>query len=143
MFCNFFYFKCTSFLCNFPLGLGQTASVFFVMAVTLERFLYVKFPIKSRSWCSWGKARRVAVGIFIFSILYNIPRWWEYSSQCVWWPDDQEFIYRIRFRLRNNPTYALLYINFMFLIFIQIIPFTTISILNLIIYREVGVCVHA
>jgi hypothetical protein len=113
--------------------------VYFVLAISLERLLCVKFPLKARRWCSNTRARNLSLGIITFAILYNIPRWWEVESRCVWWPDDQEYILRIRFLNEFNSLHTQLYIHIMSFVFIQGIPFFTLVLVNIITYREVGI----
>ncbi len=117
---------------------GHTGSVYFVLAISLERLLCVKYPLKARRWCSYARARKLSLGIITFAILYNIPRWWEVESRCVWWPDDQEYILRIRFLNKKYSLHTQLSVG-MYFFFIQGIPFCALVLSNIVIYREVSI----
>ena len=59
----------------FPVCLTTTsASVFLIVTVTVERFLFLYHPISSRSWCTRRAARRVVAVVWLVSVLVNIPR---------------------------------------------------------------------
>ncbi|XP_022247765.1 type-1B angiotensin II receptor-like [Limulus polyphemus] len=49
------------------------ASVFNLMAVTLERFVVIVFPIKSRSLCTMGNCKQLVVVVWIVSLLLSLP----------------------------------------------------------------------
>ena len=49
------------------------------MAVTIERYMAVCHPFKAKSTFTCRKATCTAVCIVFFSVLYNLPRWWEYQ----------------------------------------------------------------
>ena len=54
--------------------IAQTCSVYVTMAVTIERYLAVCWPLKARSICTIGKAKTVIVSVAGFAVIYNIPR---------------------------------------------------------------------
>lgn len=63
---------------TFPIGMiAQTASVYMTFIVTLERYIAVCHPLKARALCTYGRAKIYFIGCIIFSVLYNIPRFWE------------------------------------------------------------------
>lgn len=47
------------------------------MLITLERYLAITFPIRSRSWFTRTKAKLQVVAVLIYASLLNVPR---YSS---------------------------------------------------------------
>lgn len=54
--------------------IAQTGSAYLTMAVTIERYMAVCWPLKARFVCTIGKAKLVVACVAAFAILYNIPR---------------------------------------------------------------------
>ncbi|XP_023222808.1 cholecystokinin receptor type A-like [Centruroides sculpturatus] len=53
--------------------LSAFASVFNLSAVTLERFVVIVFPIRSRSLCTVSNCKKLMVGVWILSLLLAAP----------------------------------------------------------------------
>lgn len=53
--------------------LSAFASVFNLSAVTLERFVVIVFPIRSRSLCTVSNCKKLMIGIWILSLLLASP----------------------------------------------------------------------
>lgn len=116
---------------------AQTASVYLTLTVTLERYVAVCHPLRARALCTYGRARIYVVVIIIFSICYNIPRFFEVDLSEY---DDSEFgfVYCITASdLRADERYINIYIHWLYLIFIYFIPFLSITYFNSMIYRQV------
>ncbi|XP_065201040.1 FMRFamide receptor isoform X2 [Planococcus citri] len=123
----------------FPIGMiSQTVSVYLTLIVTLERFVAVCHPLQARSLCTCGRARLYVIVVIIFSVCYNITRFWEVDIlECKHILYDVS-IYRVYpSKLRNNTLYIKIYIHWMYLIFMYFIPFGFLSVLNTAIYRQV------
>ena len=59
----------------YPVALtAQTCSAYLTMAVTVERYLAVCWPLKARSICTIGKAKTAIGSVAGFAVIYNIPR---------------------------------------------------------------------
>ncbi|XP_063708195.1 FMRFamide receptor [Culicoides brevitarsis] len=133
---NIWYPKLTLFV--FPLAMvAQTASTYLTITVSFERFLVVYFPLQSRRWLNYERARIYVILILLFSFIYNIPRFFEPMLI-----EDQNPIFGNIYciagtALRNNVIYINFYIHWMYLIFISVIPFTTLSFFNIMIYRQI------
>merc|ERR1712016_192202 len=54
----------------------QTGSVYLTIAVTLERFVAVCLPFRSRSLCTYGRARYGVILVALCATVYNLPRFW-------------------------------------------------------------------
>ena len=54
--------------------IAQTGSAYLTMAVTIERYMAVCWPLKARFICTIGKAKLSLACVAAFAILYNIPR---------------------------------------------------------------------
>jgi hypothetical protein len=120
----------------------QTGSVYLTMAVTLERFVAVCLPFRSRSLCTYGRSRYGVIFVALFSIIYNLPRFWE-----VQWitydprinSTDIAITEVVPTALRRHPTYISVYYTWAYLIFMFVIPFSCLAIFNLLIYRQVRI----
>ena len=75
--CNLF--PPVSLVC-FPLSLiAYFGSVWSCVAIAIDRFLAVRWPLKVRLWCTRKRARRILLIIFTSAILFNIPAFFEFT----------------------------------------------------------------
>ncbi|KAG5887004.1 hypothetical protein JTB14_003682 [Gonioctena quinquepunctata] len=123
----------------FPIALvAQTASVYLTLTVSLERFVAVCHPLRARSLCTYGRARIYVIGILIFSAMYNLPRFWEATLQEEWSGKHNVTIYcPQQSEFRDDPTYQTIYIHWLYLICMYLLPFGSLAVLNACIYRQV------
>lgn len=62
-----------------PVGwTSQTAIIWITTAIAIDRYLIISRPLQNNTWCTVKTTRRLILGIFLASILYNIPRWPHY-----------------------------------------------------------------
>uniref|UniRef100_A0A0K0CX04 G_PROTEIN_RECEP_F1_2 domain-containing protein n=1 Tax=Angiostrongylus cantonensis TaxID=6313 RepID=A0A0K0CX04_ANGCA len=63
----------------YPLNLiMQTCSVYTMLVITFERWTAVCRPLQVRVWCTPKKSRLAVLCIFVFAVLYNFARFFEY-----------------------------------------------------------------
>lgn len=55
----------------------QMSTVWLTVLVSLERYVAICFPLKAAVVCTMTKARRAVAAIYVVSIVYNIPRYFE------------------------------------------------------------------
>jgi hypothetical protein len=58
-------------------------SVLITVALTIERFLFIKFPMKATSYCLPEYARRIILILFVFATLFRIPMYQFYDAKLV------------------------------------------------------------
>ncbi|XP_050734293.1 FMRFamide receptor-like [Eriocheir sinensis] len=127
----------------FPLALiAQTGSVYLTVTVTIERYIAVCRPLRARLLCTYGRAKVYVMCVAIFSIVYNLPRFWEVSTkECIISKDESMRIV-IPTVLRRNPFYIEIYIMWLYLLVMYLVPFLCLMIFNFFIYREVRAANH-
>lgn len=138
-----YYYRVYPFLAPvvYPLAvIAQTVSVYLTLTVTLERFVAVCHPLQARSLCTYGRARLYVLLIIIFSILYNLSRFWEVKLEQEYLVQYNVTVYiPLPSSLRSNQIYISVYIHWLYLLFIYFLPFSCLAVLNAAIYRQVSV----
>lgn len=125
--CEFFW-KTT--LVSYPISLAaQTSSVWTCVAITVDRYLAVKYPLKTRVWCSTSRAKLVLSVIATVSFVYKIPSLFELTLD--------ECGRLVPTSLRTSGLYIILYNTYGYLLLLIIIPWTTMIVLNVIVIRAV------
>ena len=123
----------------YPVGLiAQSSSVYLTLLVTVERYIAVCSPLTARSVCTYGRARSCVLLISLAALLYNIPRFLEVT----WVSTYDELSRENRTEvtptpLRQNPMYISIYITWLYLVVMYIVPFVSLALLNLRIYVQI------
>ncbi|XP_052751320.1 FMRFamide receptor-like [Galleria mellonella] len=115
---------------------AQTMSVYLTLIVTVERWVAVCHPFRAKALCTSSRARWYVLGTAAFALAYNAPKFFEaevYTSI-----DDGELIYCVKpdWEFRTEA-YVAIYIHWMYLIVMYIIPFSALAALNACIVRQV------
>ena len=109
----------------------QTIAIWMMVGVTIDRFVYVCWPLRARAFFTPTRRKLLACCIFIGGFLYNLPRCFE---SCIWRMHDTcsnfthtEMIYRAEF---NSDAYLFTYIYGMYLVFLYIAPLVGLAYMN-------------
>uniref|UniRef100_A0A914CU50 G-protein coupled receptors family 1 profile domain-containing protein n=1 Tax=Acrobeloides nanus TaxID=290746 RepID=A0A914CU50_9BILA len=125
--CHFFW---RSSLVTYPISLiAQTASVWTCVAITVDRFLAVKYPLHMRVWCTPRCAMVVLGCIAMISVVYKLPSVFELGLD--------ECGRLMTTQLRKHPLYIIFYISYGNLLLLLMIPWIVIIVLNVIIVKAV------
>uniref|UniRef100_A0A7E4VLB2 G_PROTEIN_RECEP_F1_2 domain-containing protein n=1 Tax=Panagrellus redivivus TaxID=6233 RepID=A0A7E4VLB2_PANRE len=109
----------------YPVSLmAQTGSVWTCVAITVDRFLAVKYPLHMRLWCTPQKAICALCCITGLSILYKIPSIFELKL------DENGRVHKTE--LRDNRLYILLYNTYGNVLILFVIPWVIIIALNVV-----------
>ena len=132
------FWKCLVWL--IPLSnVLRTGNIYFTLALTIERYFAICKPFlfhaKKLSY------KLVTVGVIIFSIAFNIPKFLEYQ-----WKIEQENVngtiisqYGISATdMRNNWYYATAYILWCDILFLGFVPFFSLIYLNTLVIKEMS-----
>lgn len=105
--------------------------------ISLERYIAVCHPLKAKSFCTKARTKLAIILIVVLAVLYNISRYFEIS---VGENEDEEygvFYYAYASSLRRNELYLSIYIHWLYCIFMNLIPLSSITFFNVMIYRQV------
>jgi len=119
-----------------PIGFGfvhitRVGSVLMTLSVTIERFFAIVYPLRRRSLTG-----PLIIASCIFSVVYNLPRFAEFEMTHINVTDHlNQTIERVQVvptSLRINSLYVQIYVVWMKLFIIELIPYITILVLNTI-----------
>lgn len=134
--------------------IGMTGSIYLTVAITIERYFTVCHPyfMFSKSWPSII----YILPIVLFSIIYNLPKFLELEVTKIIprtgnsttnetliediYNESLEVVAKTKIEptaLRLNPVYIKIYLIYMNFIIHGIIPFITLILMNINIYRKV------
>jgi len=117
--------------------LGQITSTYLTIAITLERFVAVHWPLKARTMCTIQTARITTVLIFVFSVLYGTPIYFSVYAAKVPTPSEMKQKYKIAVTALVNTYEYQIYYYWGFFICSFLIPLITLIIFNTAIYIRV------
>ncbi len=60
----------------------QAFASYMVLAVTLHRYVIVAKPLKANLWMNKRNTAALVLGLFLFSVAFNIPRFFELHVEC-------------------------------------------------------------
>ena len=132
------YYDASPYIIAFVLPLAwtsQTSTIWMVVLIALDRCIIVSQPLKSGIICTPKNAKTAVVVLTISALLFNAPKWPHYCL--VGFPEEHNnstttFISHIAFNnnLWNPELYRKIYHISLTLIFLFIIPFSMLIILN-------------
>ena len=115
----------------FPLALVcEMGTIYLTLLVTLNRYVSVCLPYQANDVCSPKNARIHVVLVWIFSFLYNIPRFFEYEIVEHISLDNQTFRSADPSEMAQTSLYKILYSNIMYSVVMFLVPLTILCILN-------------
>ncbi|CAG4928090.1 unnamed protein product [Colias eurytheme] len=119
-------------------NVAQTMSVYLTLIVTVERWVAVCHPFRAKSLCTSSRARWYVLGTATFAFIYNAPKFFEAEVVPEGAPELGEVIYCVQADMDfRTDTYVAVYIHWMYLVVMYIVPFSALAALNACIVLQV------
>lgn len=120
-------------LATYPLlFVGQTATIWFTILIAATRYVIVCHPTWGTLYCSLNTTRRCVVAVVIFSITYNVPRYFETTVQTERGRDDGEVLYFLNHTaLGENAVYNFIYMDVLYYVLGFVLPLLLLSFFNI------------
>ncbi len=113
---------------------SQTATIWLVMLLAIDRFLIVSYPLKAKIFGRPKTARYSIIIMTIFAVLFNSPRWVHYYFVAfkTGIRSNVTFVSHMSFELEgwNEEIYSKIYHIGLTIVFLFIIPLLVLIILN-------------
>lgn len=122
--------------------MASTGTNYLTVLVTVNRYISVCKPYDASSLCSIPNARKQVIVVWIFAVLFNIPRCLEYDivevcSRPLVVPlsssEDFEGVLQLKLVqtwLTSNRVYQLVYVNVLYFLIIYLVPLLSLVVLN-------------
>ena len=115
----------------------QLYAIYLTCAVTIDRFIYLRWPLKAESICTIKSTIRITFAILLFCTIYNLPRWFEVESSLQVSKRTNMTYYQARpTELALNPWYRQIFMRYCSLIFVYGLPFSVLLIVNIGIIKK-------
>ncbi|KAK7493771.1 hypothetical protein BaRGS_00014912, partial [Batillaria attramentaria] len=128
----------------YPLSLAaQMGSIYTCVAFTIERFIAVCRPLHAANTCTKSRAKRAILLIFLWSMLYNVPRYFHYEIQSVYDNETGQHVARMtESEFGRDEVFQHVYIIYFQLFFMFLLPFLIILVLNTALVRAIKRSFH-
>ena len=112
-------------------SIAQTAAVWLVVVVTADRYIAICRPLHAPQYSTISRIRRAVLVVWIFSILYNLPRFFEREIHSVFDNSTNTTSVRVeKTELRENKVYLLVYKTIFFFMLRFFIPLSLLAFFN-------------
>ncbi|EFO87031.1 hypothetical protein GCK72_017203 [Caenorhabditis remanei] len=113
---------------------AKTASLYIMVVITVERWIAVCRPLQVHIWCTFKNSVRIVIAIIAFSIILNLPKFFEYqigySDSLGYWPK------RGILDAEEHWWYYITYFIFISVIFDYLLPFVIMFVANMKVINE-------
>ena len=116
----------------FPFAqMSLTGTVWLTVLVTLNRYVSVCKPYEVSQLCSKRQARRHVIVITLFSIIYSVPKFFEYTIGPKRNPHRNIWVYHAwPTAMGKNAIYRIVYSNIIYFLLVYILPLVILMTLN-------------
>ena len=113
----------------YPLALiAQTATIWLTVAFTLERYVAVCLPLKSTRNSGATRARVVITLVSSASLVYNLPRWFDFRPVHVTSTDTNTTLLTVEYC--QGALYTQIYFSWLYALVMCVLPLAILAVFN-------------
>jgi hypothetical protein len=110
----------------------QLFSIYLTCAVTVDRWIYLLYPLKAEHLCTIKRTLITIFCIFLFCVLFTLPRWFEVTYDKRIDPKTNlTFYYAKSTAFGNNKLIMIILRYYLYIIHVYGIPFTVLLVVNI------------
>ena len=107
----------------------QLYEIYLTCAVSVVRFICLMYPCKVKKICSIKNTLTSIILIFVFCLVYNLPKWFEVESYAVLTSNNRT-IYQARQTNFAKSPLKLIISKYAYIVFVYGLPFATLTTVN-------------
>lgn len=108
---------------SYPLVfIGQMATIWLTVLIAASRFIAVCLPYRASVYCNLPITKRGVIAVLVFSVLYNLPRFFETEMVTLMTKKNVTRHLPNRTRMGNDVWYKLIYFDILYYIFTFVLP---------------------
>ena len=112
--------------------MAQSATVWVTVLITINRFINVCVPLRASQRCTITKVKIQMAVVFLFAILYNIPKFVEFQVEQVATDNGSSLATHVYVtRHWFDYAYQLMYNTVLYAIFNSVVPICILALLNI------------
>ena len=113
-------------------SIAQTCAVWLVVILTTDRYIAICRPLHACQYSTRSRARRAVIVVWVLSVIYNLPRFFERNIVAVTDPVSNVTTLNVcKSALRKNVAYILIYKTILFFIVRFFVPLSALAYLNM------------
>ena len=113
------------FYCLFPLVYFlRLIDTWLIVLLTIDRYIAVRHPLHAQRLCTYPRAAKNIVALFLIAFFFSIPRFFEYELTT-----ENSFGFKASIFAKNH-NYTITYRIIIFFIFMYLVPMTLLIVLN-------------
>ena len=118
--------------------IAQMLSIWLVLLISAERFVAICYPLRASRMCSLNRIRFLILLILMMSILFNIPKFFEFRPKEIYQQSlNLTFVEVGATPLRTDPVYRYLYNTALYCLVIYAVPLSTLTVFNVKLVKEI------
>lgn len=114
----------------------QLYAIYLTVAVTIDRWIYVTWPLKADTICTMKNTFRAVVLIFTFCFIYNLPRWFEIESFAQISASNRTFYQARTTQFGRNYIFNQIMRKYGYIVFVYGLPFGILLFVNIGIVKK-------
>ncbi len=118
-------------------SIAQTCEVWIVVLVSADRYLAICKPLQAPRYSTMSRMRKAAFLAYVLSILYNLPRFWEFKTTHTFDPSTNKTVVISVGSLWYNKLYYIIYKTCCYFLFRFFLPLLSLVFFNVCLIRAV------